>query len=114
MAALDEVNPFTVSVEHNEDQVVILVAGELDLATAPELVEALNRETLTNGRACIDMRDCTFIDSSGLQAIVSSARDFRRDGGELSVTELNGDVAALFRLSGLLLKGSALVYRDAT
>ncbi len=111
MATLEEITPFSVSVRRDQHEVVLSVAGELDLSTAPELVTAIARETQADGRTCLDLADCTFIDSSGLQVIVSTAREFRRAGGELSVTQLRGDVAALFRISGLLLEGSALVYR---
>jgi anti-anti-sigma factor len=112
VAAVEEIQPFSISVNRTEDRVVLAVGGELDLATAPELRTALADQTRTDQRTCLDLAGCTFIDSTGLQVIVSAARDFRRDGGELSVTQLRGDVAELFRISGLLLEGSALAYRE--
>ncbi len=112
MAALEEIQPFSIAVDRADDRVVLAVNGELDLATAPKLTTALAEEATTDQRTCLDLAGCTFIDSTGLQVIVSAARDFRRDGGELSVTQLRGDVAALFRISGLLLEGSALAYRE--
>jgi anti-sigma B factor antagonist len=112
VAALEEINPFSVSVQTEQDPIVFTVTGELDLSTAGQLSEAIADRARPDARACIDLSGCDFIDSTGLQVIVAAAREFQRSGGELSVTGLRGDVEALFRMSGLLLEGSALVYRD--
>lgn len=92
---------------------MISITGELDLTGAPTLAAALSGETRSGARICIDLSRCGFIDSSGLQAIVAAARELRRLGGELSVTGLHGDVVELFRISGLLLTGSAIVHRES-
>jgi anti-sigma B factor antagonist len=112
VAALDEINPFSVTVETDRDPVVLAVTGELDLSTAGQLTEAIAARARPDRRACIDLSKCTFIDSTGLQVIVAAAREFKGIGGELSVTGLRGDVEALFQMSGLLLEGSAIAYRE--
>jgi anti-anti-sigma factor len=51
------------------DFLVLSVTGELDMATAPELEEAVERAQ--GGSAIIiDLRDLTFIDSSGIRALL--------------------------------------------
>ncbi len=112
MAAVEETHPFSIAIDRNNSEVVLAIVGELDLATSPKLAAALAQEAEIDQRACLDLAGCTFIDSTGLQVIVSAAREFRRHGGELSVTQLRGDVLDLFRISGLLLEGSALAYRE--
>lgn len=51
------------------------LSGEIDMATAPALEEAL-LTALAQGRpVTIDMRDVSFIDSSGLKTIVTAAAE---------------------------------------
>lgn len=51
------------------------VSGEIDMASAPALEEAL-LVALADGRpVTVDMKDVTFIDSSGLKVIVSAAAE---------------------------------------
>jgi anti-anti-sigma factor len=51
------------------------LSGEIDMASAPALEEAL-LVALADGRpVTVDMKDVTFIDSSGLKVIVSTAAE---------------------------------------
>jgi len=51
----------------------VAVAGELDQATVPELQRALDEVIeAESGALLIDLSDCSFIDSSGLAALVSA------------------------------------------
>ena len=45
--------------------------GELDVATAPELQASL---TAHRGPAILDLRDVTFIDSTGLRALLGATQ----------------------------------------
>jgi anti-anti-sigma factor len=49
--------------------------GEIDMATAPMLQEALLVSLSAGGSVTVDMRDVTFIDSSGLKVIVACAAE---------------------------------------
>lgn len=51
----------------------VAVAGELDMATAPLVHNALQPFIRTGGRLRIDLRDVTFIDSSGLDLLAATA-----------------------------------------
>jgi anti-anti-sigma factor len=53
------------------------VRGEIDLATVPELREALE-QIATEPAAVIDMADVSFIDAGGLRVILQAAE--RRNG----------------------------------
>lgn len=51
----------------------VAVIGELDQATLPELQRALDEVIdAGSGALLIDLSDCSFIDSSGLAALVSA------------------------------------------
>jgi anti-anti-sigma factor len=62
-------------IEPTQDPFGISLSGEIDMSSAPVLLEAL-LIALADGRpVTVDMRRVTFIDSSGLNAIVSSAAE---------------------------------------
>ena len=73
----------------------VVVAGELDLATAPGLDDALGaclgHEALTG--VVIDLTPCTFIDSTGVRSLVRFAERARCAGAELSIVCLPGSAA---------------------
>jgi anti-sigma B factor antagonist len=54
--------------------VVMAVAGEIDLATAPELEAAL-REHLAAAPVRLDLRGLSFMDSSGIRLLDTILRD---------------------------------------
>lgn len=51
----------------------LILSGELDLANAVEFAAALREYIPIGGPITIDMRKLKFMDSSGIQAIVSAA-----------------------------------------
>ena len=56
---------------HDEGGGVLRVVGELDVATAPELQASL---TAHRGPAILDLREVTFIDSTGLRALLGATQ----------------------------------------
>lgn len=70
--------PFQVLSSSRDDSVIVEVRGEIDLATAPELmrgVEAgLDAGPVGVRRLVIDLSDVGFLDSSGLNALVRLRR----------------------------------------
>jgi anti-sigma B factor antagonist len=76
------------------------VAGELDMATAPQL-EAVAADVLSTGRGVtIDMGGVTFVDSSGLGAVLRIASSL--DGqGPLRLVNVPPLVARVIQLTGL-------------
>jgi anti-sigma B factor antagonist len=66
---------FSVRTEQHGDAAVVVPTGELDLATAPALEEALGRAFETDAaRVVLDLRELEFIDSSGLRTLLTARR----------------------------------------
>jgi anti-sigma B factor antagonist len=79
------------------DSAWVEVAGELDLATSPQLRQTLG-DALRHVRVVVlDLRKLTFIDTSGVHVVLDAARGARLEGGRV-----------------LLVRGPALVDRVLT
>jgi len=63
----------TVTTEVRGESAVLHVAGELDLATVAQFVTELERAR-AHRRVVVVLTECTFIDSSALQALVRAHR----------------------------------------
>ena len=103
----------TLSAQERGPEVVIVVEGEIDQSNAEELQMRLKMARNETHRICLDFMRCEFIDSEGLRAVLHTARGVREEGGELSVTNLKGDVARLFEITGMLVEGSPIVRAPA-
>ena len=76
----------------------VRVRGELDLATAPLLGEALRRLRECGEPVLLDLDELAFIDMSGLRAVLAAAQKASGDGGNFAVTEGSSRVRRLIEL----------------
>lgn len=85
------------------DREIVRVRGELDLESGPRLREFLAREMARHDVAfIIDLSRVTFIDSSGLHALVASLRRAELLQRPFSlVLDAGGHVARLLEVTGL-------------
>jgi anti-anti-sigma factor len=79
---LTEEPSFAVTLDAVDDVPVVRVTGELDLAGVPRFERMLARAFATSGNAIIDLSRCTFIDSSGIGAILQAHRRLGEREGE--------------------------------
>jgi len=77
--------PFICSSEAGWSAAWVHPAGELDLASSPEMSRALNDALLQARLLVLDLRELTFIDSAGIHAILDAGQAARRRGGQLMV-----------------------------
>lgn len=80
---------------------VVSLSGRIDAATAPA-VNSTVREAIAQGahQIIIELRDVTFLSSSGLRTLLLLARELRREGGDLILCALQPQVAEVFHLTG--------------
>ena len=84
------------------DAYVIRVEGELDLSGCPDLESALAKaEHSQADRIVLDLEGLSFVDASGLGALVHASRRSADSGNRLSLTRGTGEVARIFRLTTL-------------
>lgn len=81
---------------------VVAVSGDVDLFTVPQLKERM-AEAIESGRVllAIDLSHTSFIDSSGLGALIGAHGRVRERGGRLVLFAVGDDVARALELTGL-------------
>jgi anti-sigma B factor antagonist len=80
---------------------VIELAGEVDIANAPEIEEELKRVEATDAEAIIvDLSGLDFIDSSGLRLLVMANARSRADSGRLTLLRPRDAIFRVFTMSG--------------
>jgi anti-sigma B factor antagonist len=97
------------------DVYMVAARGELDVATAPALREALDTARTRGARRLIaDLAAVTFLDSAGLGVLVTSAKRLRMDDGEFVVVSDDPRIIAVVRVERSLVEAvSELVGRPA-
>ncbi|HEY6757949.1 MAG TPA: STAS domain-containing protein [Baekduia sp.] len=95
--------PFSVAVADAGGRLLVTVRGELDLATAPQLEEALVPPLREGGAAVLDLRELEFMDSTGVRVIVAAHVAAKESGGSLALvrTDPEGPVGRVLEISGL-------------
>jgi anti-anti-sigma factor len=88
----------------------VAVAGELDAVTCGRLATTLVRASKGDGPVLLDLGECTFVDSMGLDAIADAAKWLDEDGRELVLCNVAGQIERLIRLTGLDSLSGLLVY----
>ncbi len=82
--------------------VVVTIAGEVDVYTAPLLREALDREIAAGHvRLVVDLERVDFIDSTGLGVLVGRLKSVRNGSGWLRIVCTKERVLKVFHLTGL-------------
>ena len=92
--------PFAIDVERRSPGVsVARLSGELDMASGSDIAGTLRR---IGGAApfhiVVDLSGLTFIDSSGLNALVASSREVGAAGGSIAFAEPSAHVARILEI----------------
>jgi anti-sigma B factor antagonist len=97
-----EICPFDASLELAPDRVTVRLRGEVDLFTQRALSGALTDAAAT-GRPVvqIDMRELTFIDSTGISALLRAADAGRTGGHVVEFVRSEGPVERTLRIAGV-------------
>jgi anti-anti-sigma factor len=89
----------TLHIDHRSgDAEILLVAGELDLCTAPQLAAELRWAQKTGADVIVDLQRVEFMDCAGLGVLLSASADSGPAG--FSVTPGPRQLQRLFQLTG--------------
>ena len=91
-----------VTVDDREHYALVTVVGEVDVTTGSQLREPLHELVeQRRHRHVVDLREVTFLDSTGLGILVSDHKRLRDRDGSLHVVCKPGIVSRVFRLTGV-------------
>ncbi|MFK9091508.1 anti-sigma factor antagonist [Bacillus salipaludis] len=88
--------------QQNDRGIVVLVTGEIDAFTAPKLREELL--PLAEGKnqlITVNLKDVSYLDSTGLGVFVGLFKQLKKNDGELKLVELSERLKRLFKITGL-------------
>jgi anti-sigma B factor antagonist len=90
------------SVAAGRDRAVLRLAGEFDVYTAPQLRERVI-ELVDGGTRHVmaDLREVTFLDSTGLGALIGGLKRLRARDGSLTLVIGTDRIRRIFRVTGL-------------
>jgi anti-sigma B factor antagonist len=93
---------FRVETRNETRGVVLAVAGELDLASAPALEDELDK-ALNGGTSqiVVDLRELEFIDSTGLSVLVKAHQRAQESEQQFGLVKGGAQVQRLLALTGL-------------
>ena len=93
---------FSVLTEPHGDALVVRASGEVDVASARSLEREIRSALDINAEAVLlDLRDVSFIDSTGLGVLLAVATASSANGNRLRITRLSAPVQRAIDVSGL-------------
>lgn len=92
--------PSTLVISTLERARIATIEGEIDLATADGFEHALI-EALAAGDLVIDLSGCSFLDSSGVRALVTATRAAERLDRALALVHPAGPARRILELTGI-------------
>jgi anti-anti-sigma factor len=98
---------FRVEVTRRRRRAQVTVRGELDIATKPVLERALIEQARIGGPVVLDLRELAFIDATGVELLLRTNAQARRNGSELQLIP-GQSVRRLLDLCGLTTQFSYL------
>jgi anti-anti-sigma factor len=92
--------PLELRTEHDRHSSRIVVAGELDLASAGELESGLKAvESAKPELIVLDLRELEFMDSTGLRTVLAADARARERGARLVIVRPPSEVERVFQVT---------------
>ena len=91
-----------IEVANTTSPTTVVLTGEIDIATAGRVRDALI--AISRGgekKVVVDMTNVTFMDSTGLAALVGPLKRFRSMNGQIVLRSPTGSVRKVLELTGL-------------
>jgi anti-anti-sigma factor len=94
--------PLEITTEEAEGQVRVALVGELDIASAPQFEDSLEKvEASAPAVLVLDLRKVEFIDSTGLRAVIAADERARSGGRRLVIVRGTAAVERVFSVTQL-------------
>lgn len=91
----------SIEIRRERDHAIVAAAGDIDIATVAELRERLFELADSGQSIVVDLSQVSFVDSTGLGALVGAAKRAAAHGVTLHVVGARPQIRQLFRITGL-------------
>lgn len=92
---------FDVAIHHRGSALVVVPTGEIDLATVGLVREVVERERQPEEDVVLDLRQISFMDTSGLRYVLEVVERAERDGFSVQLVRGPAAVQRVFEVSGI-------------
>jgi anti-anti-sigma factor len=94
---------FSISTSDLDGRAVVVVRGELDLATAPDLEQIVTQRLDAGQEVVLDLRELEFMDSSGLRVLVGAHTRATDHGPSFLIVRprAGSEVAKIMTIAGI-------------
>lgn len=91
-----------IEVRHDAGRLVLALVGELDMASADRLEQAVDDDSLrAEASVVLDLQGLQFIDSTGLRVILRALERCRGRGQDFAITRGSPQVQRLLSITGV-------------
>ena len=91
--------PEQFDVQRTSDQTRLAIRGSLDINSAPDLSDAIDKIVATRPpKVAVDLSSLDLIDSSGVAALVKLYKGVRANGGAITISGARDQPLAIFKL----------------
>lgn len=91
-----------IKVEDRSDVTICYISGEIDINTAPQIKKGFDKIIAgKKKKVLVNLKDASYIDSSGLATFVELLKNARKYGGALKITNLSSKIKSLFEITKL-------------
>ena len=96
-------NPLAVKRTESDGYELLTVEGELDIATAPRMISALNEALAAMARPLlVDLSHVVFMDSTGLALLMNARRRAQRSGHGFAIICPRGPISRVFEIADMV------------
>ena len=95
--------PLAVKRSRSDGYEVLAVEGEIDIATAPRMIAALNEVLAAiESPLVVDLSSVVFMDSTGLALLINARRRMMRRGHGFAIVCPAGPIARVFEIADMV------------
>ena len=99
--SIEPPEPFRVDERRDGDRTVLVLHGELDLATIDDVRARLDALQAERRPVLLDLDELAFMDSTGIRLVLQAVQDAERTGWEFALTRGSPAVERVFAAAGL-------------
>ena len=90
-----------IKTNRNGNEFTVAPEGEINILTAPEFEETLNRETDGIELLTIDFKDCDYVSSAGLRVLLSTLKALKKNNAKMRLINVGENFTEVLENTGL-------------